>query len=917
MNRPTRSDAFEPGQHLPSRRWPMSPYISSRTLANSLGPLAPSLFLALFWNTVAVFSAPQNPLFEQDVLPILQQSCVACHSGNTPAAGLDLTSADALGRGSTKGPVVVQNASQASVLFQKLARQKMPPPGSAPPLSDKQIKVIRQWIDSGARTEAGTRPSQVPAVPGLESLPPRDSEISPEDRSFWAFLPPVKVRLPRIRSASRVRTPVDAFLLRKLELEGLTFSAPASKTTLIRRAYFDLLGLPPSPEEVEKFLGDRRADAYERLIDRLLESPHYGERWGRHWLDAVGYTDEYSIANDGPIYKISEDIWRYRDYVVRCFNQDRPFDQFLTEQLAGDELYDWRPAPEFTPEIVDGLIATGYLRTRQDDTDQQELNTPREHFLILSQQVDNLGSGLLGLTVGCARCHDHKYDPIRQADYYRLMAIFATSFNPEAWITVKKRNLPDVSQAQLEEIERHNAEIDRPLEALLKRLDEIRGPHRESLYQDKLAATVPEALREDVSLALETPVEQRNQVQTYFATKLEKELEVLPKEVDALLEEKERAASAKLQRRIATLRSWRRTHGRIEAAWDAGKIPEIRLLHRGELTTPGALVQPGVPAVLSRPGEDQLQRPHDTKGDSSGRRLALARWLVRPDHPLTARVMVNRIWMHHFGKGIVETAGNFGRQGSSPTHPQLLDWLAVDFVEHDWKIKRLHKMIMGSSAYRQSSPRSPEDTASAGEDKDPANHLLWRMNLRRLEAEVIRDSMLAVSGNLDSTMGGQSVMVDLASDGLVTAQEPSESSSGQRRSLYLLARRNYMSSFLEAFDFPIIQLNCSGRTQSATPLQSLTQLNSEFSMQQSERFAERINRLTDAEATLRKKVRLAFGLAFSRQPSPQELKLAEGYLGRQRQRYLDLGTPVGEASRRALAGLCQMLMSASEFLYAG
>ncbi len=917
MNRPARSNTFEPGQQPNSHLSLTSPYIRDRTPGNSLGRLALLLFLLLFWATTAAVPAQQSLFFERDVLPILQQSCVACHSGNTPAAGLDLGSADSLWKGSIKGPVVVQNASQDSVLFQKITRQKMPPPGSGPPLSVSQIEVIRQWIDSGAPSEVEKRRSAAPPDSDLKSLTSTDSEFSPEDRSFWAFLPPVKAQLPKTGNAARVRTPLDAFLLEKLEAEGLTFSASASKTALIRRAYFDLLGLPPGPEEVEKFLADRRPDAYERLIDRLLESPHYGERWGRHWLDAVGFTDEYSIANDGPIYKISEDIWRYRDYVVRSFNQDKPFDRFLTEQLAGDELYDWRAAPKFTPEILDGLIATGYLRTRQDDTDQQELNTRREHFLILSQLVDNLGSGLLGLTVGCARCHDHKYDPIRQADYYRLMAIFATSFNPEAWITVKKRNLPDVSQTQLEEIERHNAEIDRPLEALLKKLDGIRGPHRKSLYQAKLAAAVPKLLREDVSLALETPVEQRNQIQTYFATKLEKELEVLPQEVDALLDEKERAESAKLQERIATLKSWRRSHGRIEAAWDAGKIPEIRLLHRGELTTPGAVVQAAVPAVLSYPGEARLQRPHDTKGDSSGRRLALARWLIRPDHPLTARVMVNRIWMHHFGKGIVETAGNFGRQGTPPTHPELLDWLAVDFIEHDWKIKRLHKMIMGSSAYRQSSRRASHETSSAGEEKDPGNRLLWRMHLRRLEAEVIRDSMLVVSGNLDSAVGGKSVMVDLASDGLVTAQEPSRPSAGQRRSLYLLARRNYMSSFLETFDFPIIQLNCSGRTQSATPLQSLTQLNSEFSMQQSERLAERIDRLTDREAPLQKKVKVAFSLAFSRQPSPDELKQAEEYLGRQRQRYLDLGTPAEEASRRALAGLCQMLMAASEFLYVG
>ncbi len=737
----------------------------------------------------------------------------------------------------------------------------MPPKGAGIGLSAAQIETVRRWIDSGARSEvpvaapSGIRPDRASSS--------GDRAISQEDRNFWSFRPPVRAALPKLKSR-RGRTPIDAFILRKLTSQGLAFSPPAPKRVLLRRAYFDLIGLPPTPQEIEAFLKDRRPDAYERVIDQLLESPHYGERWGRHWLDAVGYTDEYGSAIDADRYKVSPNIWRYRDYVVRSFNQDKPFDRFLVEQLAGDEITDWRRTSRFTPEHLDGLVATGYLRTRQDDTDQDVLNTPREHFLVLSQLVDNLGSGILGLTVGCARCHDHKYDPIPQRDYYRLMAIFATSFNPKAWINPKKRNLPDVSKAEQEAIQRHNAEIDRPLEALTRRLEEIRGPYRKRLYESRLEATVPEALREDVRLAFGTPPAQRNAVQRYFVTKLEKDLAVLPEEIDALLSEKEKGVNDKLTRRRATLQGWRRAHGAIEAVWDMGGPPDVRLLYRGELATPGPVVRPGFPEALSPPGESEFRRPAETRGESSGRRLALARWLTRRDHPLTARVMVNRVWMHHFGRGIVETAGNFGRQGSPPTHPQLLDWLAVDFMENGWKLKRLHKRIMTSTVYRQSSRRSPEGVASAGEAKDPANRLLWRMNLRRLEAEIVRDSILRVSGALDPSLGGEAVMIDLAADGLVTVEQKQDVRQ-HRRSLYLLARRNYFLSFLEVFDFPIIQSNCTRRDYSATPLQSLALLNSEFVMQQAERFAERVERLAGPGAAPEEKIRRAFVLAFARQ----------------------------------------------------
>ncbi len=869
------------------------------------------LWLPLLLAKGALVCAQEAPLFEAEVLPIFQEHCTHCHGGDSPAAGLDLSSAASLGRGSSHGPVIVKKASQDSLLFKRISNGTMPPKEAGVGLSTARIETVRRWIDSGAGSQAAVEPPS--GIHTDRASAAGDRALSQEARNFWSFRPPVKTVPPKLKS-KQGQNPIDAFILRKLTAKGLNFSPPAPKRTILRRACFDLIGLPPTPREMDAFLKDRRPDAYERLIDRLLESPHYGERWGRHWLDAVGYTDEYGSAIDADRYKVSPNIWRYRDYVVRSFNQDKPFDRFLVEQLAGDEITDWRRTSRFTPENLDGLVATGYLRTRQDDTDQDVLNTPREHFLVLSQLVDNLGSGVLGLTVGCARCHDHKYDPIPQRDYYRLMAIFATSFNPNAWINPKKRNLPDVSKAEQEAIRRHNSEIDRPLKDLKKKLEGIRGPYRRQLYESRLEATVPEALREDVRLAFETPPAQRNAVQRYFVTKLEKDLAVFPEEIDALLSQKEKAVNGKLTPRIATLQGWRRAHGAIEAVWDMGSPPDIRLLYRGELATPGPVVRPGFPEVLSLPGESEFLKPAEVRGESSGRRLALARWLTRRDHPLTARVMVNRVWMHHFGKGIVATAGNFGRQGSPPTHPQLLDWLAVDFMENGWKLKRLHKQIMTSTVYRQSSRRAQEGVDSPGEVKDPANRLLWRMNLKRLEAEIVRDSILRVSGTLDPSLGGQAVMIDLATDGLVTVAE-TRGLNRQRRSLYLLARRNYFLSFLEVFDFPIIQSNCTRRDYSSTPLQALTLLNSEFVMQQAEHFAERVERLVGPEATPDQSIQAAFVLAFARPARADEVRPARRHLDKQRERYLALGTKAEASSRKALVSFCQMLLAANEFLY--
>jgi hypothetical protein len=459
---------------------------------------------------------------------------------------------------------------------------------------------------------------------------------------------------------------------------------------------------------------------------------------------------------------------------------------------------------------------------------------------------------------------------------------------------------------------------------LTRQLDALRGPHKKKLFEAQLAL-IPQQLRDDLTSALQTEVAKRNAVQTYLVQKFGDIVTVTSQEIDASLTEGERSTCARLAQQIDTLKAWHRDSGRIRAAWEEGPPVPFHLLLRGDSKTPGPIVKPGLLTVLTPSGHNETPAG-DPKSPSSGRRLALARWLTSRDHPLTARVMVNRIWQEHFGKGIVSTPENFGRMGSAPSHPELLDWLAVDFMDHGWKIKRLHKLIMTSTAYRQSSSVVGEDRRElAAEKADPANTLLWHMNLRRLEAEDIRDSVLDIAGKLDLTMGGPPVPIDIGADGLTTvaqkppAEGPFEKIKGSyiplRRSVYLFARRNYPVTFLEVFDFPIMAVNCTRRSLSATPLQSLALLNSEFMMEQANQFAARVTQVTDDGASTEKKVDTAFLLALSRRPTASELRLAEDHLEKIATRFKEVGTPERIARERALSSLCQMLMATNEFLY--
>ncbi len=442
----------------------------SRTQAlRGMGPTGLSgalvWFMALQVSLASDGERPKPVAFERDVRPILATNCAGCHGADRPKAGLDLRSVAAMMRGGKSGPALSPSDPDGSLLLERIAQGEMPP-GKARKLSADEVATVREWIRDGARTDHP-----------VASTPTTASPVRDEDRRFWSFRPLRQPTVPTGTLAGRMRTPVDRFLQASLEPKGLTFSPDADPSTLVRRAYLDVLGLPPSIEEVDAFLADDRPDAFERVVDRLLASPHLGERWGRHWLDVAGYVDTVGFDTDATNIILSEGKWRYRDYVIRAFNEDRPYDRFLTEQLAGDELYDWRKAKRFTPAMREALIATGYLRTAHDLTHEDVGVIPQNFYGIAHDTIEIVGTGLLGLTINCARCHSHKFDPIPQEDYYRLMAVFSPAYNPQAWLPViptetksRDRGLPDVSPAEVAEIERHNRGVDRRLKELRDRL---------------------------------------------------------------------------------------------------------------------------------------------------------------------------------------------------------------------------------------------------------------------------------------------------------------------------------------------------------------------------------------------------------------------------------------------------------------
>lgn len=855
---------------------------------------------------------PPVPRFEQDVHSILATHCHHCHGEDLQESALDLRTVTAMLRGGESGPAIVRGDPRQSYLLQLLQRGDMPPDGEDS-LSVEEVSTLARWIHAGAPTD-----EQV-VHPSAADL------VTHNQRRHWAFQKLRQHAPPILPTGARAATPIDNFMIARLHQKGLGYTVRADRSTLIRRASLDLVGLPPSPEQVEHFLSDTGPGAYERLVDDLLESSHFGERWGRHWLDVVGYADTVGFDQDSKLIVQTGGKWRYRDYVIRAFNEDKPYNQFVTEQLAGDEAVSWRDVDHFTPEIRDNLTATGFLRTARDQTHEPESNIPLSYFGVLHDTVQIVCNSLLGLTAQCARCHSHKFDPIPQQDYYRLMAAFTPAYNPHRWKPVHaykpyidERSLIDVSEREKKEIQQYNAGLDRQLSEWKPEIETILEAARPALREKKLES-IPAAIREDVSAAIQTDPEQRSELQTYLADKFKTTLAISRDELLESLHPTDAVKVANLQGQVDQIDQQRRSWGKIQALYDVGPPPATFLLKRGEYQMPGREVAPGFLRVLCESDEAALARVAPSS-HSSGRRTALARWLVDSTSPagaLVARVMVNRIWQHLLGTGLVPSPEDFGKQGQPPTHPELLEWISQQFVAGGWRIKPLIKLIILSDVYQQSS-HMPPVARGAGDPAliDPANTLLWRMRLRRLEAEILRDSILAVSGKLNTTAGGPPVLTTVQPDGKVVIntgklRTPADQS---RRSIYLLSRRAYNLSMLSVFDQPLISTTCARRDTSAVPLQSLTMLNGDFVTEHAGYFAQRV--LARKEANVSAEITAAFQIALSRSPNQNEIAACQHQLASQHQLYRDAGLSAEESRERALISFCHTLLNTSEFLYA-
>jgi mono/diheme cytochrome c family protein len=854
---------------------------------------------------------------QHDVVPILLRRCTTCHGARRQEASLDLRSTAGMLRGGKSGPAIVPGQPDESLLVKKILAGDMPPrdrlvEASVKPIEPAECEVIARWIAGGA-PEVAVEPDVATASD--------DPLVTDQDREFWAFQPPRRVAVPPVSDAAQIRNPIDAFVLDKLTANGLTLSSDASRATLLRRASLDLTGVPPDPDEVEAFLADQAPDAYEKMIDRLLDSPRYGERWARIWLDVAGYADsEGKREQDLP----RPHAWRYRDYVIRSLNADKPYDRFLMEQLAGDELVDCEHAPEITQEIYDNLVATGFLRMAPDATWANITGYVDDRLEVIADEIDVLGSAVMGLTLKCARCHSHKFDPIPQRDYYRLAAIFKGAFDENDWLKpdvrpgvgplsqdiLPARHLPHVTTAERRAWEENNLRIERSIgeskSALDRQAETLRGK-----YLEERMAQLPEALRADLRAMLTTAADKRDAVQAYLAEKFEAHLRINDERLQSL-DSAYKALSEETARQVKALEAQRTPEPSIHALWDRGEPSPTYIYRRGESQNPGRLVGPGVPSVLTDGRTPFDVQPPWQGAKATGRRLAFARWLVRPDHPLTARVMVNRLWKHHFGTGIVKTLGNFGKAGSPPTHPALLDWLAVQFVERGWSQKAVHRLMMTSATYRQAST-----VTSAHEKLDAENALYSRMPLVRLDAEQLYDALLAVAGRLDETRFGPGDAVQLRADGLLT---PVGTERGWRRLIYVNQMRKQIPTHLENFDYPQMNPNCVERRDSTVAPQALHLLNNGMVRQLAEQFAARVAR--EAGTDPAKQIDRVSLIALARRPSDEERSVGLDALVRLRQESArhatpsDASTPVpDEASREALTTFCHAIMNSAAFLY--
>ncbi|WP_417377166.1 DUF1553 domain-containing protein [Gimesia maris] len=752
---------------------------------------------------------PEKLTYEEHIRPIFRAHCFDCHGAvEEMQGGLDLRLVRFMTKGGESGEAIIPGKPEESYLIERIESGDMPPGEARVP--QDQIETLKRWIAAGAKT---ARPEPDTIEPGLG--------ITPEERAYWAFQP---VKRPEVseelKNRQGVRSPIDALLLKAMP-EGLAFSPDAEKLTQIKRASFDLLGLPPSPEQIRRVMADQSAGWYETYLDELLQSPHYGERWARHWLDVAGYADsEGYTVND----VVRPWAWKYRDYVIRSLNANKPFDQFIQEQLAGDELAGKREG-DLTEKQIALLTATGFLRMAADGTGSGS-NTPEARNQVIADTMKIVSSSLMGVSVACAQCHDHRYDPIPQSDYFAMRAVFEPAFDWQKWQTPPQRQISLYTAADRAKA----AEIEAEVQKVVAKKSEKQAAYMAEALETELKK-YEQPLRDQLKAAYQTAADKRTPEQQELLKKNPSVnispgvlYQYLPKAAEELKE---------FDKQIADIRSKKPVEEFLRVAVEpANHLPVTKLFYRGDYRQPKQVVEPAGLTVVAPEGERRKFPVNDATLPTSGRRLAFARWLTNGEHPLVARVLVNRIWLHHFGRAIVSTPGEFGKLGSTPTHPELLDWLASEFMQQGWDLKKLHRTIMLSTAYRQAGASDPSK-----ESIDPENNYYWRKPIVRLEAETLRDRMLAVSGVLDPQLFGAPVGIKEDDFGQVVV-----SGDQLRRSLYIQARRSQPVGMLQTFDAPVMEINCERRSSSTVATQSLMLMNGSFILSQSAKLAERLSR---------------------------------------------------------------------------
>ena len=873
--------------------------------------------------------------------------CQQCHGEKLQMSNLSLANRSAMLKGGDHGPAIVPGNAAASLLYQRITGEVQPamPMAPIPKLTAEEIAVVKQWIDAGA--QMADEPKPAPATTAAADKADdkslllygsyQERKITDMDREWWAFKKPVRAAMPRVSDTRWSKNPIDAFVKAKLEEKGLTPAPAADRNTLIRRAYLDLVGLLPSPAEVDAFVKDPSPRAYENLVDKLLESPHYGERWARMWLDVARYADStgYEYDYDYP------EAWRYRDYVIKAFNEDKPYNQFILEQLAGDELDN----PTF-----DSVTATGFVRLGPRVLDR-DLENPNYRFDYLDDMVRTTYQAFQALTINCARCHDHKFDPITRKDYYKSVAIFNGFVEYEH---------PLVSSDEWSKYQKAASEINGKIKTLNQQIAAIEAPYKKKLFQATLAK-----FPADIQEAFRTPEDQRTPGQKLLVAQVST---VRGVDNDAFggappktkVNEEDEQARKALEDQIAVLKKqlppkppvamgirdgdFRFTpHAPFQPGTGGGIIYEDFGFKGKYIPSPGdhyepppvyfastglgafademkaPVIEPGFLTVLAK-NTSPVADPPKNGYPTSGRRRALAEFIASQDNPLTARVMVNRIWYQHFGQGIVSTPNNFGKMGTQPTNPELLDWLATEFMRQGWSVKQIQRLIMNSETYKMASAYYQADSAT----KDPTNEFLWRFPVKRLEAEIIRDSVLSASGDLNLQADGpafyppvpKSVVsaVPIRGTWTMTKEDPST----WRRSIYANVKRNLKYPMFEVFDQPNASLSCERREVTTVPTQALTLFNNETFLEQAQHLAERVQR--EAGSDTAAQVRLVYRIAYSREAGNKEVEQALEFIKNRGLTTGQAGSSGGTASSESLtltplAEFAHVILNSNEFLY--